>query len=159
VKALRKIEVGTKLPSLTKSVSDFQIDVSYKRLFLLTENFDSRFKNYALGPNIHTDDAAAKAAGFSGRVVPGIQSFSFISEMLSRFFGMGWVIGGKINVKFIRPFLIGEKITCGAQVKKILASEESNERFAEIKVCCKNSSGDVITTGSARVRIQDTQER
>jgi acyl dehydratase len=138
-----------------KSVSDSHIDLSYKRLLLLTEKLDRRFKNYAQGPNIHTDDAAAKAAGFSRRVVPGIQSYSFISEMLNRFFGMRWVIGGKINLKFIRPFLVGEKITCEAEVTKTFALEKAKERFAELEVCCKNSAGDIVSAGFARIRIND----
>jgi acyl dehydratase len=136
-----------------KLVNDFHIDLSYKRLLLLTQKLDHRFKNYTKGPNIHTDDAAAIAAGFSRRVVPGIQSYSFISEMLSRFFGMGWVMGGKINLKFIRPFLVGEKITCEAEVTKTVALEKSKEHYAELEVRCKNSAGDIVSAGSARVRI------
>ena len=153
MKELRKVKVGTKLPPLVKLVSDSHIDLSYKRLLLLTEELDRRFNNYAKGPNIHTDDAAANAAGFSRRVVPGIQSYSFISEMLSRFFGMRWVIGGKITIKFIRPFLVGEKITCEAEVKKTFALENSKEHYAELEVCCKNSAGDIVSVGSARARI------
>ena len=155
MKEPRKIKAGTKLPPLVKLVSDSHIDLSYKRMLLLTEKLDRKFKKYAQGPNIHTDDAAAKAAGFSRRVVPGIQSYSFISEMLSRFFGMRWVKGGKINLRFVRPFLVGEKITCEAQVTKTVALEKTKEHFAELEVRCKNSAGDIVSAGSARVRIND----
>lgn len=153
MKELRRIKVGTRLPPLVKLVSDSHIDLSYKRLLILTEKLDCKFKNYARGPNIHTDDAAAKAAGFSRRVVPGIQSYSFISEMLSRAFGIGWIMGGKINLKFIRPFLVGEKITCEAEITKTVALEKSKEPYAELEVICKNSAGDIVSVGSARVRI------
>ena len=148
-----RIKTGIKLPPLVKLVSDSHIDLSYKRLLLLTKKLDRRFNNYVKGPNIHTDDASARAAGFSRRVVPGIQSYSFISEMLSRFFGDRWVAGGKINLKFIRPFLVGEKITCEAEVTKTFALEKSEEHFAELEVRCKNSAGDIVSAGSARVRI------
>ena len=151
---LRQVRVGTKLPVLSKVVTDSNTELIYRHLLISAEKLDSRFKKYARGPNIHTDDATAQAAGFPARVAPGAQSLAFISEMLSRFFGMGWVSGGKIEVKLIRPFLIGEKITCEAEVKKTLSLDNSRGRYAELEVCCKNSTGDVVTVGTARARIQ-----
>ena len=156
-KALRELKAGTQLPPLVKRVDDSHIDLYYQRLLLLTEKVDRRFKNYAKGPNIHTDDAAAKAAGFPNRVVPGILSYSFISEMLSRFFGIGWVQGGKIDLAFNRPFLVGEKITCEAEVLKIIALKKSKERLAEVEIRCKNPAGDVVSAGSAQVRLKAEQ--
>lgn len=152
---LRRVTVGTRLPPLSKAVADANTDLIYRLILPLAEKLDSGFKKYADGPNIHTDDSTAQASGFPGRVAPGVFSLSFISEMLSRFFGMGWIAGGKIKVNFVRPFLIGEKITCEAEVKKTFSLEKSNERYADLEVCCKNSAGDIITAGSARARIQD----
>ena len=152
MKGLRKLKAGTKLPPLVKLVSDSHIDLSYRRLLMLTDKLAPEFKEYARGPNIHTNDAAAKAAGFSRRVVPGIQSYSFISEMLSRFFGMAWMTGGKLKLKFVRPFLVGEKITCEAVVTKTYALQRSKERRVELEVCCKNSEGNIVSAGSASVR-------
>lgn len=157
MKDLTTVKVGTKILPLVKTVCDSHIDLSYDRMLLLTENLDSGFKKYAKGPNIHTDDAAAKAAGFSRRVVPGIQSYSFISEMLSQFFGMGWITGGKLDLKFIRPFLVGEEITCEAEVTKTFAIEKSEQCFAELAVHCKNAAGDIVSAGSARVRMEATK--
>ena len=153
MKGLRKVSKGSKLPPLVKLVSDSHIDLSYKRLLLLSDSLDRRFINYAEGSNIHTDDDAAKAAGYSARVVPGIQNYAFISEMLSLFFGMGWIIGGKMDLKFIRPFLVGEKITCEAEVTKIIKLEKTKERYAGLEVRCKNTAGDIISIGSARARL------
>jgi len=148
------IAVGTKLPPLAKRVSDAHVDLAYRRLLLLAEKLDVRFKNYIKGPNIHTSDDAARAAGFSRRVAPGFHSYSFISEMLCRFFGLGWATGGKIRLKFVRPFYVNEQITCEAEVTKTAFCEKSGERYADLEVCCKNSKGDIITVGSARARIQ-----
>jgi acyl dehydratase len=151
---LRHVKVGTRLPALSKVVTDSNTELIYRRILISAEKLDSGFKKYAYGPNIHTDDATAQAAGFPGRVAPGVQSLSFISEMLGRFFGMGWINGGKIEVKFIRPFLIGEKITCEAEVKKTFSLDKSSGRYAELEVCCKNSTGNMVTVGIAKARIQ-----
>lgn len=150
----KTIEVGTKLPPLEKCVSDVQVALSYRRLLLLTAALDHRFTSYIKEPNIHTDDKAAREAGFSGRVAPGLQTYSFISEMLGCFFGIHWVAGGKIRLKFLRPFLIGENITCEAEVTRIEGPEKSGTRLAELEVNCKNAAGDIVTNGSARVRIR-----
>jgi acyl dehydratase len=150
---LRQVTVGTRLPPLSKVISDSSTELVYQRTLLLAEKLDRSFKKYARGPNIHTDDAAAQAAGLPGRVAPGIQCFSFISEMLSRLFGMNWICGGKIKIKFIRPILIGETIICEGEVKQIFPSEKKGEGFAELEVWCKNAQGDIVTSGSATVGI------
>jgi acyl dehydratase len=149
----RQLKVGARLPPLSKKISDSSTQLLYQRTFLLAEKLDRRFKKYACGPNIHTDDATAQAAGLPGRVAPGILCFSFFSEMLSGLFGMNWIRGGKIKIKFRRPILIGETIICEGEVKQIFESEKKGERFAELKVWCKNARGDMVSSGSATVEL------
>lgn len=119
----------------------------------MAQGLDRGFEKYTAGPNVHTDDSAAKAAGLPGRIVSGFHGYSLISQALSRFFGMGWIAGGKIAVKFIRPALMGETITCGGVVKRIVASGKPGERLAELEVWCQNPRGDITTTGTATARV------
>lgn len=151
--ALRHVEPGIRFPPFTKSLGDVHTSLLYQRTLLLAKGLDPGFEKYAEGPNVHTDDATARAAGLPGRIVSGFHSYSLISQALGRFFGMGWIAGGKLSVKFIRPLLIGEPITCGGVVKRIVPSGKAGERLAELEVWCQNPRGDIITTGTATVRV------
>ena len=155
---LRHVETGTRLPPFSKAVSDTHTSLLYQRTLLLAQGPDRGFEKYAVGPNVHTDDAAARAAGLPGRIVSGFHSYSRISQALSRFFGMGWIAGGKIAIKFIRPLLMGETITCGGVVKRIVPSEKPGERLAELEVWCQNPQGDIMTAGTATARVSGRTE-
>ena len=155
---LRNVKTGTRLPPLSKVLSDIHTTLLYRRTLLLAQGMDREFEKYAGGPNVHTDDAAARAAGLPGRIVSGFHCYALISQTLSRFFGMGWIAGGKIAVKFIRPILTGETLTCGGVVKRIVASDKPGERLAELELWCKNPRGDITTTGTATARVAGSSE-
>lgn len=150
---LRQVTRGSKIPTLKKLVTETHITLLHKRTILTAENLDPGFNKYFEGHNIHADDAAAKAAGFAGRVAAGAQSFSFLSEMLSLSFGMGWVRGGKIRVRFVRPLFIGEEISCGGEVKQVFPEKGVGAGRAKLEVWCKNSQGHILAIGTAEVRI------
>jgi len=130
----------------------------YRRTLVLAQGLDPEFETYAAGPHIHTDDAAAQAAGLPGRILSGFHGYSLISQSLCCYFGMGWIAGGKLSIKFIRPLLIGEPITCGGVVKRIVPSGNAGEQLAELEVWCHNPRGDIITAGTATVRVSDSEE-
>lgn len=156
--ALRHVEPGTRLPPFTKSFGDAHTSLLYQRTLLLAQGLDSEFERYTAGPNVHTDNATALAAGLPGRIVSGFHSYSLISQALGRFFGMGWIVGGKLSIKFIRPLLIGEIITCGGVVKRIAPSGAAGEGLAELEVWCQNPMGDINTVGTATVRVSAGEE-
>jgi acyl dehydratase len=156
--ALRHVEAGTRLPPFSKVFCDRHTSLLYQRTLLLAQGLDPEYENYAAGPNVHTDDAAARAAGLPGRIVSGFHGYALISQALGRFFGMGWIAGGKLSIKFIRPFLIGESITCGGVVKRLIPSGKSGEQLAELDVWCQTPRGDINTAGTATVRVADNEE-
>lgn len=150
---LRHVKAGTRLPTLRKVTTDEQLRLLYQRTLLLAKGISDEFEKYSDGPNIHTDDTAARAAGFNGRVVTGHHIFSFLSEMLSLFFGIGWVEGGKIKIKFVRPLLMSEEALCEGEVKKISPCETKGEGRAKLAVWCKNARGETVATGTAEARV------
>lgn len=53
--------------------------------------------------NIHADEEAAKREGLDRPVVAAPQIIAQLSKVMMSHFGEGWVRGGKINVKMIKP--------------------------------------------------------
>lgn len=156
--ALGHVEAGTRLPPFSKVFGDTHTSLLYRRTLLLAQGLDPEYENYAAGPNVHTDDAAARAAGLPKRIVSGFHVYSLISQALGLFFGMGWLAGGKLSLKFVRPLLVNERITCGGVVKRIVPPGKAGERLAELEVWCQNPSGDIITAGTATVRVFDSEK-
>src|SRR5438445_561617 len=70
--------IGEKLPSLDKEISQRQID-AYSGVRPLS---------------IHTDEAWARAKGFRTCLAQGMMSTAYVSEMMTRLLGAGFVKGG-----------------------------------------------------------------
>lgn len=51
--------------------------------------------------NYHTDREMAQAMGFPDVVVQGMMSICFVSELMTRNFGLGWWYGGKLDVSLV----------------------------------------------------------
>jgi hypothetical protein len=53
--------------------------------------------------NIHSDEAAAEREGLPAPVGSAPQFFAMLHRMMLSSFGAGWVAGGKMSVKMIKP--------------------------------------------------------
>ena len=62
------------------------------------------------GPNIHTDDALARANGLPGRVADGMVSTNWISTLLTDAFGGRYLEGGSLRTRYVRPIFEDERI-------------------------------------------------
>ena len=149
---LKTVTPETRIPSLTKRMTDHQRAV-YDKLLFMAREMSQEFCDYLDGSNIHTDDTLAQKAGFPSRIAPGVQTYSFLMEMLSRFFGDSWLTSGKIKVKFIYPLLIGEKIRCEGEIREIVP-DKNNTGTALLDLRCKNPQGKIISVGSAEVKVR-----
>lgn len=98
---------------------------------------------------IHMDDAAAKRAGFEGRIAHGALSASFISAVLGNDLPGPGAIFVELNLRFRKPCLIGSVVTAVAIV------DEINERTGRIKMKCHcEVDGVKICRGDAGVFVQ-----
>ena len=70
------------------------------------------------GRNYHTDREMAKQLGFPNIVVQGMMSTCFVSELMSRQFGMGWAAGGKMDVRLTNVLWVDETVTARAKVRE-----------------------------------------
>lgn len=51
--------------------------------------------------NYHNDRELARALGFPDVVVQGMMSICFVSELMTRAFGVGWLLSGKLDVSLV----------------------------------------------------------
>jgi acyl dehydratase len=125
------IVVGSKLPSLTKEISQRKID-AYS----------------GVRPrSIHTDEAWARAKGFRVPLAQGMMSTAYVSEMMTTFLGAGFVQGGSMSVTFTRPVYAGDRLTVHGVVTE--KRTENGTTRVVVEVWCENQHGEKTMVGSA----------
>ena len=98
---------------------------------------------------IHLDDAAARAAGFDGRIAHGMYSASLVSQMLGmQLPGPGTIYLGQ-QIRFGVPVRIGDTLTVTAEVKAI----RPDKPIVTIDTRCRNQRGEDVLTGEAVVKV------
>jgi len=97
--------------------------------------------------SIHTDDELAKKVGLPGTVAAGMMLVDYLSEMLTNFFGTGWIQGGKIAVSFILPVRAGDGVTAKGVVRDKLSEGPATRLILD--VWCENQRGEKVTAGTA----------
>jgi acyl dehydratase len=103
------------------------------------------------GNPIHYDPAFAKNAGLPAPIATGVMSSAFLSEMLTKAFGIDWMRSGSIDAKFIRPLYAGDMLTvCGRVTRK---SETSTGVRISLDIWCETQRGEPVTVGTASVVV------
>ena len=104
------------------------------------------------GPNIHTDDSLARANGLPGRVADGMVSTNWISTLLTDTFGDGYLEGGSLRTRYVRPIFEDERIEVVVRITdRRTAADGSDHLVAE--VACVKSDGEIATAGEATVAV------
>lgn len=67
--------------------------------------------------NYHTDREAAQKLGFPTIVVQGMMSTCFVSEVMERHFGEGWLRGGHMSVKLTNVLWVDETVKTHARIR------------------------------------------
>ncbi len=116
----RAIQVGDELPPLSKSISQRQIDCY----------------SGVRPRSIHTDPEWARRKGFAAPLAQGMMSTAYVSEMMVALLGEGFVQGGRMSVKFVKPVLVGDTLTMRGMVKE-KRTEGSRVRVV-VEFSCEN---------------------
>ncbi len=98
---------------------------------------------------IHVDVEFAKKTPFGGTIAPGFQSMAYISELMAREFGIGWYVGGVLDLRLIRPVKPGDTLT--ARAKVIDKKEEGGRNVVVCEVRLTNQDKADVITGNAEV--------
>jgi 3-hydroxybutyryl-CoA dehydratase len=122
---------GLALPPLVKEISQRKIDVY------------SGVKPYS----IHTDEAWARKKGFRAPLAQAMMSTAYVSELMTRFVGAGFVKGGTMSMVFIKPVYVGDRLSVHGVVKERRA--EGSATRVVVEVWCENQDGDKTAVGTA----------
>jgi len=125
------IAVGQELPVLEKEPSQRRID-AYS----------------GVRPrSIHTDEDWARQKGFRTTLAQGMMSTAYVSEMMTRFLGAGFVKGGTMSMTFVKPVYAGDRLTVRGVVKEL--RPESGGTRVVVEVWCQNQRGEKTAVGTA----------
>ena len=122
---------GAKLPELVKQVSQRKIDVY----------------SGVRPRSIHTDETWARAKGFPTCLAQAMMSTAYVSELMTRFVGAGFVKGGTMSMTFIKPVLAGDRLTVHGVVKE--KRPDGDRTRVVVEVWCENQHGEKTAVGTA----------
>jgi acyl dehydratase len=125
------VSIGQELPPLVKDVPQRKIDA-----------YSGVRPNY-----IHSDEAFARKKGFRAPLAQAMMSTAYVSELMTRFVGAGFVKGGTMSMTFIKPVLAGDRLTVRGVVKERRA--ENGRTRVVVEVWCENQDGDKTAVGTA----------
>lgn len=125
------IPIGRELPALVKELSQRRIDVY----------------SGVRPRSIHTDEDWARQKGFRTTLAQGMMSTAYVSEMMTRFLGAGFVKGGTLSMAFIKPVYAGDRLTVHGVVKE--TRPEGAGMRVVVEVWCENQGGEKTAVGSA----------
>ena len=119
------------LPSLVKEISQRKIDAY----------------SVVRARSIHTDESWARAKGFRAPLAQGMMSTAYVSEMMTRLLGPGFVKGGTLSMAFIKPVYAGDRLTVHGVVKE--TRPEGAGMRVVVEVWCQNQHGEKTAVGTA----------
>jgi acyl dehydratase len=99
------------------------------------------------GINYHTDAEAARKLGFPDIVVQGMWSVCLIGEMMTQRFGLGFMMGGKFDLRLVNVLWVDE--VSGAHGRIIERRAEGKRTRALVEVWCEKADGTKTIVGTA----------
>jgi acyl dehydratase len=95
----------------------------------------------------HTDAEAAHKLGFPDIVVQGMWSVCLVGEMMTRRFGLGFIAGGKFDLRLVNVLWAEE--SSGARGRILSRRTEGKRTRAEVEVWCEKADGTKTIVGTA----------
>jgi 3-hydroxybutyryl-CoA dehydratase len=101
---------------------------------------------------LHIDPEFGKKTFFGSNIAHGPMVLSFVIEMLARFLGKPWIVGGRLeNIRMISPVLPNTNLAVGGKVTKTL--KEEGHMVIECDVFVKQEEGKILVSGKAACRL------
>ena len=126
------LEIGQTLDSLTRTLSQRQIDA---------------YSGVRPG-SIHTDESWARAKGFPTTIAQGMMSAAYVSTLMTAAFGRGFVEGGRLDIRFLRPTFKGDTITIRGNLRGV--NRDGDRVFVDVSAQNQNGADTMAGTASAR---------
>jgi acyl dehydratase len=97
--------------------------------------------------NYHNDKDASQALGFGNTVIGGRMTLSCVTELLTRHFGRGFYLGGRLDVKFTNVLWPKEPFTTRGIITG--RTVEGGQTRAQVTVFCEKADGAKIIVATA----------
>ncbi|HYF18360.1 MAG TPA: MaoC family dehydratase [Ramlibacter sp.] len=104
--------------------------------------------------NLHTDHAAAVAAGLDGIVVSGTQWEGHLAGFLVDIFGRHWFGGGEFKVKVPRSVRLDDTLQPVVRCEDV--EHTAGAALYQLAVWCENAAGEQVLVGTAQCRVPAT---
>ncbi|MBI4578603.1 MAG: MaoC family dehydratase [Planctomycetes bacterium] len=147
------IRLGAELPSISRQ---WNLDLFTKRHELVYGE-GNIVKEAWPEKNIHSDAEAAMREGLSEPVASAPQIFSILHRIMLAAFGEGWVAGGKMAVKMIKPVYPADFTTGKGRVTG-LTLEEQADGTTRVRVHCdtwvERRDGTRVMVGTASALLR-----
>ena len=101
------------------------------------------------GKNYHTDAEQAQKLGFPKIVVQGMMSTCFVSRVMQENFGMGWLEGGEMSVKFTNVLWVDETVTAHARVRDEIREGSRTRVHCDVWVDKEDATKVLVGSASA----------
>ena len=128
------LQIGQTVGPLTRTITQRQIDV---------------YSGVKPG-SIHSDPAWATAKGFDSTIAQGMMTTAYTSTLMTEMLGLGFVIGGGMDVRFLRPVLCGDTLRVTGRIDGFTAGEEGTD--VHVSVEAMNQREEITMAGTARGR-------
>jgi acyl dehydratase len=100
--------------------------------------------------NYHTDAESAKKLGFPDIVVQGMMPVCFVSELMTRRFGEGWLAGGRLDLRLVNVLWGADGgAVCRGVVRERTAEGARRRAYCEVWVEKRDGTKVVVGTASA----------
>jgi acyl dehydratase len=97
--------------------------------------------------NGHSDLEISRRSGLPGCLVQGELSFGLLFRLMRDRYGAGLVVGGTLDVRFIRPVYTTETLTAHGAVLT------EGEQQVSCRLWAENARGELVTVGMATARV------
>jgi 3-hydroxybutyryl-CoA dehydratase len=134
---IRDIYEGKTLPALVKNITQEKINLYAEA----SGDFNP----------IHIDESFATQTPLGGTIAHGMLILAYISELMTQEFGINWISGGNLSIRFKAPARPGDTVTVSGVIDKV--TYENNCTNISCNLTCSNQKDEIIITGGATVKL------
>ena len=134
---INNIFKGKTLPTLVKNITQDKINLYAEA----SGDFNP----------IHIDESFAAQTPLGGTIAHGMLILAYISELMTQSFGINWISGGNLSVRFKSPARPGDTVTVSGVVDTVTYENDCSNISCTL-TCC-NQKDEAIVTGGATVKL------
>jgi len=134
---IRDICEGKTLPALVKNITQEKINLYAEA----SGDFNP----------IHIDESFANQTPLGGTIAHGMLILAYVSELMTQEFGINWISGGNLSIRFKAPARPGDTVTVSGVIDKV--TYETGITNISCNLTCSNQKDEIIVTGGATIKL------